>query len=167
MAADIVTEELDIRESVSLFGFTVPDGLVLLPKNLDTATSREELVYESSSATVRKILVQGGLQVESLESTNGETLRQGFEKSFNWLVPTIFVGADLMTQNPAAVTIALNMISAYLTELFRGFPGGRNVKLTVIVERDGRKLSKRIEYTGTADGLKDLPLVIERAAKDD
>ncbi len=166
MGVDIVTEELDIREKASLLGFSIPDCLVLLPKNLDTASSPSDLAYESSTATIRKVLVQAGLEAKSLESISGETLPQSFEKSFDWLGPTIFVGAGLITQNPAVVTIALNMISAYLSDLFRGFPEGRNVKLTVIIERDGGKLSKRIEYSGPADGLKDLPQAI-RATEND
>ena len=59
------------------------------------------------------------------------------------------------------------MISTYLIDLFRGFPGGRTVKLTVIVERNGKIRNKRIEYIGTAEGLKELAPVIERTVADD
>jgi hypothetical protein len=167
MLADTVTEDSDIRGKAASLGFTVPPGLVLLPGNLATALSRDDLTYEASSATVKKLLVRAGLEVNGLEGNGGNPIEQSFKKGVEWLGPTLFFGSALLTQNPAAVTIALNMISTYLTDLFRGFPGGRPVKLTVIVERNGKMRNKRIEYTGSAEGLKELALVIERTVRDD
>jgi hypothetical protein len=164
---NIATEDLDVREKAAEFGFTVPDGLVLLPGNLATAQSREELTYEASSSTVRKLLVRAGLEVKALESKEGDAVPQHFQKNFDWLGPTIFFGYTLLTQNPATVTIALNMISTYLVEMFRGASRGQTVKLVVIVERIGKNHTKRIEYSGTAEGLKDLASVIERVIRND
>jgi hypothetical protein len=59
------------------------------------------------------------------------------------------------------------MISTYLVDLFRGLPGGRTVKLTVFAERSGKKRSTRIEYTGPAEGLRDLAPIIQKAVDDD
>jgi len=66
----------------------------------------------------------------------------------------------LLSQNPHLMTIALNVISNYLTEWFRGIPrDGRKVKLRIITETKSG-LYKEIEYEGPPDGLKDLPEVI-------
>jgi len=55
------------------------------------------------------------------------------------------------------VTIALNVISSYLTEWFKGIPkNNRKVKLSIVLETK-KKEYKKIEYEGPPDGLKQLP----------
>lgn len=58
---------------------------------------------------------------------------------------------------PHLVTIALNVISSYLTEWFKGIPkNNRKVKLSIVLETK-KKEYKKIEYEGPPDGLKQLP----------
>lgn len=163
-----ITEDLNIKEKVASFGFALPGGLALLPGNLLSARGMDDLLYEASSATVKKLLRQGGLEVTGLENDT-DHLAQSFKKSFEWLGPTLFFGSALMMENSAAVTVALNIIANYLTDMFRGLPYGHAVKLTIIVEREraGTRSYKRIEYSGSAEGLRDLGKVIEKGVGDD
>lgn len=47
-----VSEYIGIEKKASELGFNISSGLTILPKNFDTAKSPDELIYESSTATI-------------------------------------------------------------------------------------------------------------------
>ena len=154
-----VSDFIDVKKKAQEIGCNIPFHIVLLPRNFDTALSKKELVHESATPTVRVLWRQNGIIETPLEQP-GEKFPFVSEKGFEWVGPTIFISAMLLSQNPYLVTIALNVISNYLTVWFRGIPeDGRKVKLRIITETKSG-LYKKIEYEGPPDGLKDLPEVI-------
>jgi hypothetical protein len=113
---------------------------------------------------VRKLWQQNNI-IETPIEKPGEKLPLVAEAAFEWIGPTIFVSAMLLSQNPNLVAIALNVISNYLTDWFRGVvKETRKVKLNVIVEtKDGDY--KKLEYEGPPEGLKNLSGVIKAVCK--
>lgn len=154
-----VSDFIDVKKKAQEIGCNIPSHIALLPRNFDTALSKEELIHESTTPTVRVLWRQNGITETPLEQPE-EIIPSIVEKAFEWVGPTIFISAMLLSQNPHLVTVALNVISNYLTEWFRGIPrDSRKAKLSIIIETKS-ELYKKIEYEGPPDGLKDLPEVI-------
>ena len=92
-----------------------------------------------------------------------EASRKGLEE---WIGPTISVSFALYSQNPHIVSLALGVVSNYLTDWFKGTVGQKNASLDVVVETK-KKTCKRIHYEGHISGLEKLPDVIREVCSDD
>lgn len=154
-----VSDFIDVKKKAQEIGCNTPSHIALLPRNFDTSVSKEELIHESTTLTVRVLWRQNGITETPLEQPE-EKFPFVAEHAFEWVGPTVFISAMLLSQNPHLVTIALNVVSNYLTEWFRGIPrDSRKAKLRIITETKSGHY-KKIEYEGPPDGLKDLPEVI-------
>ncbi|SRR6266480_1678574 len=151
----VVSDYLNVEQRVSELGLNPPTGLSLLPKNFETAKSREELVQENTTPTVRTLLRQAGVRETKLEKDK-ETLPYSLHESFDWVAPIIFVTASWLSSNPDLMSNALGVISDYLTDWFKGKSGSQRARLTVVVERTPNKVYKRLDYDGPADQINDL-----------
>jgi len=67
-----------------------------------------------------------------------------------------------MSQNPAAISVALSVLANYVTDLFKGTVGSKKVSLDIYVEKTDKKTVTKIKYTGDAEGLKNLDGVIKQ-----
>lgn len=155
-----VSDYIDVKEKAKEMGCNLPTFIAILPRNFETSKSKEELIHESTTPTVRVLWRQNGITETPLERPE-EKFPFVAEHAFEWIGPTVFISSMLLTQNPYLVTIALNVISNYLTEWFRGIPrDARKAKLRIITETK-RGNYKKIEYEGPPDGLKDIPEIIK------
>ena len=155
-----VLDYIDVKKKAQELGCNVPNSIALLPRNFETAKSKEELIHESTTPTVRILWRQNAITETPIEQS-GEKFPCVAEEAFEWISPTIFISAMLISQNPNLITLALNVISNYLTHWFKGLPKeNRKVELRIITETESGDY-KEIEYKGTQDGLKDLPRVIK------
>jgi hypothetical protein len=152
----------DVEQRATELGCNIPTGLALLPRHFDTAQSKSELLHESSVIEIRRLLRQQGI-IETRIEQEGEKFPYIDQKSFEWIGPTILLGAALMSQNPYVVSVLLNIISSYLFEVFRGVVGDKKVKLDIVVEQTKGKKYTRIHYEGGED-LKGLDKVIHEVA---
>lgn len=155
-----IRDYLDVKKKAQEIGCNVPETLAIIPRNFENARTKEDLVHESSALTVRKLWQQNNIIETPLEKP-GERFLLVAEHGLEWIGPTIFVAAMLLSQNPSLVTIALNVISNYLTDWFRGVVKERQkVKINFIVETKNGDC-KKLEYEGELEGLKSLPEVIK------
>ena len=114
-----VTDYLDIQMRLSEFGLPNATGLTLLPTNLASAPNAEDLLQASEAATVRSLFRSAGLGFTELpDRTHG--IRYIQNNAADWVGPTIFVAGSLWSQNPLAISVALSVVSNYLTDLFKG-----------------------------------------------
>jgi len=160
-----VSDYINVRERAIELDCNIPTGLALLPRNFADAKIKEDLLHESTAPTVRILLRQAGITETALER-EGERLHQAGQKDFaEWIGPIIFVSGALLSNNPQAISVALGVISNYLTDWFKGLTSGKNVRLDVVVEA-GEEGYKRISYEGPVEGLRDLPQVVREVASD-
>ena len=153
-------EYVDVPARAIAFGYQRPEGVVLLPRNFESVQSPDALVYDDAAITIRKVLSQAGIPTARLEGEQ-KKIPELAEKSSDWVGPTLFFAASMLTQNSAIVSIAINVISSYITDFFKGFPVGKHLKLDIVVpEGEGRRYRK-IHYEGPVHGLKELPPIIE------
>jgi hypothetical protein len=135
---------------------------VLLPHS-----RREDgtLVFAQSSKTIIKELRDAGLPASFVEGKVKPEYRD--ERGIEWLGPTLWISAILLSSNPQIISVALNVISAYLYDVFKGRESENTAKLTVFVEKTKSKTSKRISYKGPVSGLDDLKRAINTACETD
>jgi hypothetical protein len=155
-----------VADRCKSLGLLHPRGLAILPRKFDSATQLAELVHEDSTATIRKLLRERGVQESSVENA-AQKLPRIQENAGDLILPTFFITASLFSENPALITVALNILSNYATDFFKGSSRTRNVDVSVVFERDENKVSKRIRYKGDLSGMKDLQDAILRALEDE
>jgi hypothetical protein len=154
-----ISDYIDIKKRAQELGCNIPTSITLIPRYFKEAKVKQELMHEDTAATVRILWRQNGITETPLEQL-GEKFPCLGEKSFEWIAPTFFISASLLSNNQFLIQIALNVISDYLSDFFKGIPiHNRKVKLSIIVE-NRRGNYKNIDYEGTADGLKNLPKII-------
>ena len=71
----------------------------------------------------------------------------------------LFISGALLSAEPNLVSIALNVLSNYLTDYFKGSPR-HEVKLTLVVERSEDHSCKKLTYEGDVSGLQSLSSAI-------
>lgn len=157
-----VTDYNNVRDRATELGCLVPQHVAILPTNFVSAGTRGEFLHLSEAATVRSLFRSNSVPMDELLPAPE---RAGYiqNNSFDWIAPTLFISSCLMTENPAAVNVALNVLAAYIVDFFKGSPkNDRQVKLEIVVEKKGDRSCKRITYEGSPAGLSDLPPIIRR-----
>ncbi|MHA1228647.1 MAG: hypothetical protein ACTSPV_18130 [Candidatus Hodarchaeales archaeon] len=156
-----VENYVNVEEKAQKLNLNIPSQIAVLPRNFKTATNKEELIHAPTTPTVRKLWKQNNIRETPIEK-HGEKIPCSAEKAFEWIGPIIFISSLLLSQNPHLVNIALNVISNYLTEWFRGVPyNERKAKLSIVLKtRSGDY--KEIKYEGFPDGLDVLQEILRR-----
>lgn len=160
-----ISEFVSVRDKLLALGYRAPTSLAILPLNIEHAASANEIRLQSESATVKTLFRQAGIPLDELfEPSNRPPYVQN--NDVHWIAPTIFVAAGVLSENPNAVSVALGVLTNYLTDFFKGRTSAPQIKATIIVETTKTKTCKRIEYEGSVDGLKALAEVV-RGTQDD
>lgn len=156
-----ITDFLDVSRKLSELGGNPPGKLALLPINFETATSIDELLQASETLTIGKLLREQGLPLDNLvdRSRRPPYIKN---KSHEWVAPILFVAVSWYSQNPALVSVALDVVGNYATAFFGGLRGNREVTLNIVVQKKSG-LCRKISYHGPAEGLKDLARVVREA----
>ena len=152
-------EYVRVADRVAELGCHMPTGLAIMPENFDIAATRQELIVRGEGTTIRKLFRNNQLSLDDF-LPSGE--RAGFvhNKSHDWAA-FIFISGALLSSNPTAVSVALGIVSNYLTEIFRGTPD-KKIRLDIAVERKGDRICKKLTYEGDAAGLAEIADTILR-----
>lgn len=160
-----VTDYIDVRGRLAELSCHDPAGFAILPLNFESAESINEFRQASEASTVKTLLRSERLpHDEIVDRKDRPPYVQNH--SFDWIAPTLFVSAALISENPSAVSIALNVIGNYATDFFKGMSGEKMVKMDIVVEKSKGKSCKKISYEGSPSGLKDIADII-RSTSDD
>jgi hypothetical protein len=161
-----INEFVNVEDRALTLDCEIPTRFALLPRNFSTAESKNELMYESSAATVRTLFRQNQLQETRLEK-EGDRFNRIVEQGNDWVAPTLFFAASLLIQDPNVTALAINIISNYLTDWFKGIPGRKNIKLDVVVEKQAKKTYVKISYDGDIEGLSEIPNLVHKVFNDE
>lgn len=160
----VVSDYIDVKQRASDLGCNLPTEVSLLPKNFETAATRNELVHEDTAPTVRALLRKAGVSETKLEK-EGEKYPYSLQESFDWVAPILFISASWLSQNSDLISVSLGVISNYLTDFFKGISGPTNVKLSVVVETTPNRRYKKLVYEGPPDQVKELESAIRGVLK--
>ena len=159
-----VGDYLDVQMKLSELGLPNAIGLALLPTNLASARSAGDLLQASEAATVRSLFRSAGLGCTELPD-RAHGIRYIQNNAADWVGPTVFVAGSLWSQNPLAISVALNVVSNYLTDLFKGLKHP-TAKLDFIVEKTKEGTYKHLAYEGDIEGIIALEKVIRGLANE-
>lgn len=149
---------VSISDKLNSFGISVPKGLSILPNNLATAESIDDLRQYVESDTVRTLLK--AKKIPYVEIFNEDSQPPYLQQyGFEWFGPTLFVSTGLLLQEPNILSITLGIITNYLYDLFKGGKNGK-VSLDIIVQQaDGS--CKEVHYSGAPDGLSQIAQIVK------
>lgn len=139
----------------------MPTGFAIMPENFDTALTSAEFVVRGEASTIRTLFRSNNLPIDEFVAS-GEKTKFIHNKSHDWAA-FIFISAALVSSDSSAISVALGIISNYLGDLFKGMPG-KKIRLDIVVERKGNKISKKLTYEGDGKGLAQIEDAIKRIA---
>jgi hypothetical protein len=148
-----------VTDRAGELGVQLPGGLVFLPENFQTAEAGDELRFRGEATTVAKLFRQVGLTIERLGTPDQSAFIHN--KSHDWALPIIFVGAELMQQSPDVVRTAIELIRDHVVKLFEG-TADKKIKTEVVIEDRRRQRYQKITYEGDAAGLGEVAKLIGR-----
>jgi hypothetical protein len=158
-----ITDYVNVRQRATDLGCRCPERIALLPINFESANSIGELLQASEASTIKTLLLAEAVPLDDIVDRN-QRPPYVKNKSHEWIAPIMFISGSLYSQNPALVSVALNVLGNYATEFFRGSVGSREVNLNVVVgSKNGSH--KKIAYQGPVEGLKNLVDIIREVAE--
>ncbi|MDK4715882.1 hypothetical protein [Rhizobium sp. CNPSo 4039] len=158
-----VSNYVSVRDRAEQLGCMVSDRISVLPANFESAVSINDFLQRTEAATLRTLFRLNGVPSDDLVSREqrGAYIQNN---SIEWIAPTLFVAGSIWSQEPNVVNLALNVLSTYITDFFKGAPGRKTVKLEIVVEKRRSTLCKRLKYEGDAEGIRELAAAIGRLA---
>lgn len=125
-------------------------GILLVPEGWPTST--EKPIYAGSTQSLLKLAKAHGLPIQVWGDFSADSLTRD-NRSADWVAPTMFVTPLLLSQDPNGVALALNVISNYVTDLFKGLQKDPAVELTLLHADGKTKRATRVKYKGPVSGL--------------
>lgn len=159
---DYTITETKLASILEKFKLQMPENLSFLPENIEDAENAKDLIYPDTLTELRKTLRLQQVTVSTLEDTKPQLLGR---KSADLYLPSLFIGVGAVLSNPNLVSVALNIVSSYVYDFFKGNPGKKTVALEIYVEQQGDKIIKKIKYRGDPEGIKELSKVIKQLEK--
>jgi hypothetical protein len=154
-----VHDYISVSETLRSLGLREPSGIAILPDNLATAKSIGDLRQQVESDTVRTLLRANKIAyVEIFDEENQPSYVQQY--NFEWVGPTLFISAGLLSQNPNALSVILGIISNYLYDVFKGHKESKASLDVIFQQADGS--CKNIHYSGPPDGLSKVAEVVKQ-----
>lgn len=140
----------------------IPETFAFFPENFNSAKNENDFIFPDSLSDLNKIFRVN--QIPIFKLTPGIPKYRS-RKSADLIAPTLFISFSLLSDNSILISLALNVLSNYITDFFKGTLKNRKVKFEIIVETKKRKEFSKISYDGDIEGLKDLEGIIKSLKK--
>ncbi len=159
----VSTREIDsVAMRATQLGVTVPDGIVAIPNDFFSTANATELNYVANTLTVKALLREANIELQLVEN-NSTPIPYIHNRDSTWVAPILFVSASFLSENPHLISVALNVLSNYVTDLFKGGLIKPRVRATFVIEKTSRKTTLRIDYDGPPEQLHTIENTIKRA----
>ena len=160
-----VSDYIDVSSKLKELGCSPPEGIGILPDHFDTCTSADKFAQLSRTPTVVRLFKDNDIPVSIIEKEGQPVLSTRIASS-EWLGigPTLLISAALLAEHPHIVSLALNVLANYVTDLFKGAKGGNAVLeiVTEKVEKDGSKTYRKVRCPAAPEVLKELPEIVNK-----
>lgn len=154
-----ITDYPSLEERAAALDLKSPTTISILPRGFEWASSRNELYHESSASDLLTLFRLEGVKLAKVDYTDAK-IPEIQENDFTLILPCFAVTAMILSNNPAAVSIALGIVANYATDFFKGITGKKKVRFDIVVEESGRKKTKKIHYEGDPDGIAGLAEIV-------
>jgi hypothetical protein len=165
------SQYVDVKLKAESLGCNFPTGIAILPQNFVTARVKSELCYEPTAYVVRELFQTSGILETPLEQEGDRFLIHLQESQFAELIlPVIFVSSAFISQNPHLVSVALNVISNYISDWFKNVDSDvygtpESVKFDLIVQTKKGDYTT-VKYRGPVGGLDKIRKIIDGVHSD-
>ena len=163
--ATAISDYIQVDERAADLGCVVPRGVVLLPANFNSATTRADFLQPSEAATVRALFRNNNIPIEDL-LPEPERPRYIQNNSYEWVGPTLFISATLASENQLLVELGLHVLASYISDFFRGMTGAKTAKFAIVVERRADRTCKKINYEGDVSGISAVSDLIKQISNE-
>lgn len=158
-----ISDYADVPRRAEELGLPVPTGLALLPRNFESAESRDELHHEALAPTVRTLWRAAGVDETPLDGP-GERFPRRHEKAFDQVLPIIFVSTQLLQADPKYLKLAIEVLVDWLKHHLSGLPRRPQVRAGFVLRKTQAETFARVDYEGPVDGLKEIPDILRGIA---
>ena len=150
----------EITESeIYLVNENQENKVIFLPANENFRFKEmQQILYPSSTVSVMKLLTKESIDSVILKGKIDEVVFSD-NHSMDWFGPIILFTSTAIMQNPALVSMTINIISNYVYDIFKGKSNDPNVKCTFYYQDD--KNGKKINYDGPVSGLQQVNDIIK------
>lgn len=160
-----ITQYADVKRRSQELGCNIPTDFALLPINFETVDSAKGFKQAADAATVKTLIRKAGLPISDVFPV-GERPPYVRHRALEWAPPILFISANLIPQHLDYVAVVINVIMAYVSELFYGKGKGK-MKLEIVVERTQKKDCVKMSYEGPLVEPKEIIEAIQHIIKDD
>ncbi|WP_130855201.1 hypothetical protein [Olivibacter jilunii] len=151
-------ENIKIADKLEKLKIQLPNGLIFLPENFETAENKDQFIFTESMVNLAKIFRQRNIETFAL---GGDTEQYRSRKNADIYFPLILFSASQISQNPDFISVCLNILSDYISDHFKGVFGQKKVYADFYVETKEKGKIKRLSYKGDVQGLKELPKILK------
>lgn len=155
---DHTIEDVNLGRKLEEMSLDLPKELAFFPENLETATSKDQFIFTESMVDLGKRFKKNNVNSVVL---GGDTELYRSRKNADIFLPAIFFSLSVISENSTVVSISLNVLSNYITDLLKGTFGRKVAQIDFYIETKEKGKVKRISYKGTPEGLKDLEKIIK------
>lgn len=152
-----VSDYVDVTQQAKALDCNVPAGVTILPRNFDTATSKDQLYHEDTTSSMKKILKNAGIELTPLEKEEKFGAIQ--EHDLSWAGPLLYFPAAICAENPELIVHTITTIANFLKDFVGGLTTTQKAKLSVVTETKSGKFRK-IDYKGPIEGLDKIPDIV-------
>ena len=165
-----ISDYIQVFEKLDELGCSYSEGIAILPENFETATPTTSLMQLVEAVDIIKLFRSNNIPYSEIRRENEEPAYI-INNSFEWVGPTLFLPALLLSENPEIIAIVLGVIANYLTDFLKGF--GRQkateldvAKLAIVIEKSKSKTYAKISYEGPIDGIPSLVDVVRKVSNE-
>lgn len=157
-----ISDYIHFFEKLDELGCSYSEGIAILPVNFETATPTTPLGHSMGTLAIGRLFKINDVPCSEIRRENEKPSYMGY-RSAEWVLPTLFFSALLLSENPAIVSISLGVIANFLTDRIKQIGGQQTGKLDIIIEikKNKSKTYKKISYEGPIDGLSKLADIVE------
>lgn len=158
LTMDYKIEDIEIEDRLAELKLTLPARLTFFPENFETVETQEGFIFSESVIDLNKVFRKNNIPADNLGSA---PLKLRTRKYADWFGPTLFFSLTMLSENPTVVSLSLNVLSNYVTDFFKGSFGEKKARLEIYVETKRKKKIKKISYTGSPEGIRELEKIIK------
>ena len=132
---------------------------LLLPISIEHPLEGQEyVVYPASTTSVLKLLKSNSIPAR-LAICEGKRIAYQENRSSDWFGPTVLITSALLSQHPYLVSAAINIISNYVYDIFKGKAPDPSTRCTFAYIGKGQK--KMVYYDGPVSELSKIAKIVE------
>ena len=162
-------EYIDVEARLKELGLPESNGLMVLPRNFETAKPGDALQYQSTLPDIERLLAKTNLPVAKVpDEIKTEQIE---DRDIAWVVPVIYVSYEVINNNPEWAKILFENIVEYLKKRYSEVFENKQVQIDLVKQnlkdkKTGAFTYERYQYKGNGRGIDEFRRSIEEMHKE-